>query len=674
MSSVAVRFVKIVAMIVAASVLIVAGLLSYVILSSSEPPARALESFALRNADALPLAYFGEKLFDQHCASCHDNPATHSPTREALAGFSKETVMVALEFGKMAPMAGHLSKQEKGLIAIYLAGSQPAIEWVDNHLCTEPKPFGGTAYVADWGMGVANQRYLPDALAGVTRANVHSLELAWSLAFPKVTDMRSQPALVGDTLYFGDKTGKLYAIDRHTGCIRNSIEVLSGIRSAITVANSQEHGPLLVFADSMASIYAVNPSTLDIVWQKAARLYDTSVITGSITSHDGRLFVPISSYEVAVAGSPGYVCCKSHGGVIALGVDDGEQLWEWHGTADASLQGLNSAGAEMYGPSGVSIWSTPTVDAQRDRLYIGTGENLSHPATDTSDAIIALDLASGEQIWRYQATADDVWNAGCLSGSANCPENAGGDFDFGASVIHARLPSGEELLLAGQKSGDVYALSPDPSGPDGELLWQRRVSNAAIGPDLHRTTTNGGIHWGMALSGDKLLVAASDPERDRPQYVPKPGMHALDVRDGSVLWHKGVTRGCHIPDENKPLVGLQNMRAGKAIDLQTQYECSFYYGLSAALTSTDQLVFSAGLDGKVRAYDIDNGDVLWQTETARPFSADNGIEGHGGAIDVSGQVLADGWLYVQSGYSMFGQLPGNVLLAYRVAPPAAENK
>ena len=36
------------------------------------------------------------------------------------------------------------------------------------------------------------------------------------------------------------------------------------------------------------------------------------------------------------------------------------------------------------------------------------------------------------------------------------------------------------------------------------------------------------------------------------------------------------------------------------------------------------------------------------------------------AIDVSGQVIAGEWLYVQSGYSMFGQLPGNVLLAYKL--------
>jgi polyvinyl alcohol dehydrogenase (cytochrome) len=113
------------------------------------------------------------------------------------------------------------------------------------------------------------------------------------------------------------------------------------------------------------------------------------------------------------------------------------------------------------------------------------------------------------------------------------------------------------------------------------------------------------------------------------------------------------------------MIGLQNMRAGKQIDLEEQYRCSFYYGLSAAVLATDQLVFSAGLDGRIRAFDIASGEVLWQAETAIPFNASNGVRGHGGAIDVSGQVLADGWLYVQSGYSMFGQLPGNVLLAYR---------
>lgn len=636
------------------------------LLLSDKPPMKTIESFAMRHADKLPLGYIGEKLFDKHCSSCHDNPAMHAPSREALSGFSKETVMVALEFGKMQPMAAHLSKTERGLISIYLAGSAPADEWIAEYGCSDAASGDDTEYVANWGLGDHNRRFMTGEQAGINRDNVGSLELAWSLAFPKVTDMRSQPAIIGDTLYFGDKTGKLYAIDRHKGCIRAHTEVLSGIRSAITVATLNSGKQLLIFADSMASIYALDPQSLDTVWQEAARIYETSIITGSITYHDDRLFVPVSSYEVAVSGSPNHICCKSHGGVIALDASDGGKLWEWHGTADATAQGKNAAGADLYGPSGVSVWSTPTIDAKRNRIYFGTGENLSLPATDTSDAIIALDMDTGELAWKFQALAGDVWNAACLNGGPNCPPNAGGDFDFGASVILAELPDGRELLLAGQKSGDVFALTPD-----GEQAWQQQVSHAGIGPNLHQSTTNGGVHWGMALSGERLLVAAADPERVRPEYNPKPGLHALNLADGEVLWFQPVTRGCEIAEEHKPKIGLENMRAGKKIELADQYRCSYYYGLSAAVLATEELVFSAGLDGKIRAFDIATGDVLWQANTAVPIEADNGISGHGGAIDVSGQVMAGGWLYVQSGYSMFGQLPGNVLLAYR--PSGAGN-
>ena len=656
------KLLSLIGLLLLALVLAIGG-----VLLLSDSPMKTVESFAMRHADKLPLAYLGEKLFDQHCSSCHDNPAMHAPSREALSGFSKETVMVALEFGKMQPMAAHLSKQERGLIAIYLAGSAPADEWIAQHGCKSPATDNSTEFVTNWGLGTDNRRFMSGERAGINRANVGGLELAWSLAFPKVTDMRSQPAIIGDTLYLGDKTGKLYAIDRHSGCIRAHTEVLSGIRSAITVVTLNNGKKLLVFADSMASIYAVDPVSLKKVWQEAARIYETSVITGSISYHDDRLFVPVSSYEVAVSGSPTHVCCKSHGGVIALDATNGNKLWEWHGTADATLQGRNRDGGDIYGPSGVSVWSTPTIDAKRNRIYIGTGENLSRPATDTSDAIVALDMDTGKLAWLFQALADDVWNAACLNGGANCPENAGGDFDFGASVIMADLPDGGELLLAGQKSGQVYALNPDPAGRDGELVWQQQVSNAGIGPDLEQSTTNGGVHWGMALSGERLLVAAADPERVRPDYVPNPGLHALNLADGAVLWFQPVTRGCEIAEEDKPMIGLQNMRAGKKIELADQYRCSFYYGLSAAVLATEELVFSAGLDGKIRAFDIASGDLLWEARTAKSFEANNGITGHGGAIDVSGQVMADGWLYVQSGYSMFGQLPGNMLLAYRVA-------
>ncbi len=206
-----------------------------------DEPAKAAEAFAMRHADKLPLAWVGGRLFDKHCANCHDNPAMHAPTREALAGFGKETVMVALEFGKMQPMAAHLSKQKKGLIALYLAGTgEDQSGWIEENRCTAPDASDSREYVASWGFGPENRRFVPAANTAINRDNVDQLELSWTLAFPQVTDMRSQPAIIGDTLYLGDKTGKFYAIDRKRGCIRAHTEVLSGIRSAITVAERED--------------------------------------------------------------------------------------------------------------------------------------------------------------------------------------------------------------------------------------------------------------------------------------------------------------------------------------------------------------------------------------------------------------------------------------------------
>ncbi len=625
------------------------------------------EALAMEHADKLPLARIGEYLFDKNCAICHDDPVMKAPTRKALSALSKENLMIAMEFGKMQPMAAHLSKQKRGLIALYLgADDAEQYQWLAAAKCSHPNSADKTPRVSNWGLGFENRRFVSAEQAGIDAANVADLSLAWSFAFPKVTDMRSQPVIIGDTIYVGDKAGMLYALDRHTGCVINHRKILTGLRSAITLAELKDGRRLLVFANSLATVFAVDPESLEIIWQQRASLSDYSIITGSISYYDERLFVPISAYEVAAAGSPAHECCKSHGAVIAMDANTGKNLWVWHATADAQLVSTAADGKESYGPSGASVWTTPAIDVQRQRIYFGTGENLSHPATDTSDAIIALDINTGILIWKFQATKDDVWNAACLSGGPNCPENAGEDFDFGASVIIADLANGKQLLLAGQKSGEVFALDPDPQAESGQVVWRNRISQG---------TSNGGVHWGMALAGERLFVPIADPERDTPGYTPRPGLSALDINSGEVIWQQAVSRGCEFNAENTPPVGLESTRSGSSESPEQMYKCSYYYGLSAAATATTELVFSAGLDGNIRAFDNRDGQLLWQTQTAIPLLADNGVPGHGGAIDVAGQVLTDGWLYVLSGYSMFGQLPGNLLLAYKLDPePLAEIK
>ncbi|GAB3094991.1 PQQ-binding-like beta-propeller repeat protein [Aestuariicella hydrocarbonica] len=628
--------------------------------------------------DAVPeVNSVGQQLFEAKCAACHDNPDSKAPSREALQASSFESILMAMEFGRMQPQAAGLQKLEKAAIAKYLAGSSTVDEqWIAAAQCGRQ----GESQTIDlnnllstgWGMSANNSRYIPGGVSGIDKDNVGRLKLKWAFAYPQVTDARSQPVLTRDTLFVGSKSGNLFALDSASGCIKWRFKADSSIRSALVLGGGdsdgktlgENNGDTLYFGDALSSAYAVDARTGQLQWKTSLSLFPTSTITGSPTYYNGKLFVPISSYEIAAAGMPNFPCCRSHGALVALNAEDGQQDWIWHGTEPATLQEKSADGHMRFGPSGVSVWSTPTVDAKRGLLYFGTAENLTHPATDTSDAIIALDLNSGEERWKYQALKNDVWNSACLNGGPNCPEEAGQDFDFGASVILAEDKNGNDILLAGQKSGAVYAFDPDGyHRGQGKLLWSNfDTRNTVYSP-------NPGIHWGMALEGQTLFVPIADTDRPFPGYTARPGLYALDINTGKRLWASQVTRGCELKGQQSSSFGLQAMRDQGSAGAEGEQEkpCSFHFSLSAAVTATDGLVFAGGLDGILRAYDSASGTVVWQTDTAKSFQTVNGVEGHGGAIDVDGPVLGNGMLFIHSGYSMFGQLPGNVLLGYEVA-------
>ena len=215
--------------------------------------------------------------------------------------------------------------------------------------------------------------------------------------------------------------------------------------------------------------------------------------------------------------------------------------------------------------------------------------------------------------------------------AANCPEDFGPDLDFGAPPILATTPEGEQVLLAGQKSGGIYALDPD----SGERLWQRYFGRGGM---------LGGVHWGMALKEDAgvLYAPISDIRAgSRSGREAEPGLHAVDVASGEPRWSTPHPGTCEGRERCRP-------------------------GLSAAITASNNLVFAGGLDGFLNAYDAETGAIVWTYDTWRDFDAVNDLPSNGGAIDVHGPVVAGDWLYVQSGYGSFGQKGGNALLAFRL--------
>ena len=82
------------------------------------------------------------------------------------------------------------------------------------------------------------------------------------------------------------------------------------------------------------------------------------------------------------------------------------------------------------------------------------------------------------------------------------------------------------------------------------------------------------------------------------------------------------------------------------------------------LSESPGAVFTGGLDGRLRAYAAEDGRLLWDFDTGRDFPTVNGVAARGGAIDGPGPTIAGGMVFVSSGYALFGQTPGNVLLAF----------
>ena len=121
----------------------------------------------------------------------------------------------------------------------------------------------------------------------------------------------------------------------------------------------------LFFGDADAATSAVEARTGEWIWRTDVAVAEHTILTGAPVQHTGRLIVPVSTYEVALARDPDYECCRSHGAVHSLDADTGRILWTTHLTADAEPQGVNAVGTRRWGPSGVPVWSTSTVDAGR---------------------------------------------------------------------------------------------------------------------------------------------------------------------------------------------------------------------------------------------------------------------------------------------------------------------
>jgi polyvinyl alcohol dehydrogenase (cytochrome) len=589
----------------------------------------------------------GAALYAQHCAACHDanNQQSRAPSRSALQLMSYDHVLRIITSGSMADMAKERTDDERKAIASFVTGrisSGPA-PTVGNEASAEcanrSLGFGGPLDRLQWngwGADLSNSRFQPAEVARLAPDEVPRLQLKWAFGFPGASAANAQPTVIGGVLFVGGADSKLRALDAKSGCTIWTYSTEAPVRTAVSF------GPLsgtdqfaVYFGDVRANAYALNATTGALVWKTKVEDHPAARITGTPSLSSGILYVPVSSIEEVTGSRPSYECCTFRGSVVALDAATGRQIWKAYTIAEAPHPtSKNAAGTQLHGPSGAPVWSSPTIDIQRQALYVATGNSYSNPPADTSDAILAFDLQTGRMLWRRQATPRDSYVVACYGADqTNCPEDHGPDHDFGQSPILVTLRDGKRALVVGQKSGVVHAFDPDR---EGEALWETRTGKG--GP-------LGGSEWGSAADQDRIYVANSDVRFLRD------GTRRLDPAAGGGLFALNLSDG-KITMQVPPIPCGDRDRCSPA--------------LSAAVTAIPGVVFSGGVSGYLRAYATEDARLLWEFDTVRDYATVNGASGHGGAIDGPGPVIVDGMLYVNSGYAQWSGIPGNVLLAFGV--------
>jgi polyvinyl alcohol dehydrogenase (cytochrome) len=460
----------------------------------------------------------------------------------------------------------------------------------------------------------------------LTAEDVPNLKLKWAFGFPGGSQAYGNPVIVAGRVYVGSDTGMLYSLDAETGCTYWSFQADAGIRSAPTVVPVGNNRHAVYFGDIKANMYALDAVTGTVTWKKHVDEHKFARVTGAPTFHDGRLYVPVSSYEEAPAAQPTYECCTFRGSVVALDAATGNQVWKTFTIAEQPTQvGKTSTGTAQYAPAGASVWSAPTIDPVKGVVYVGTGNSYTGPAVKTSDSIIAMDLKTGKIVWWNQITEADAFIVGCRPGLENCPKDVGPDYDFGNAPILRNLGGGKRVIVVGQKSGMVWGLDPDNQG---KILWQFRAGKGSA---------LGGIEWGSAADETTAYIPVSDVLAPRGQAG---GLFALKLASGEEVWHTPAPK----------------------LECTTGRGCTG--AQSAPASVIPGVVFSGSVDGHFRAYSTKDGSIIWDFNTARPFDTVNHVPAKGGSLDAAGPAIADGLVVTNSGYSLWLGLPGNVLLAF----------
>jgi polyvinyl alcohol dehydrogenase (cytochrome) len=406
-----------------------------------------------------------------------------------------------------AGMLGGAAAIVAGLALAGQAAAQlPALPQPPNPVDLVPHAAPAPLTAGEWplyGHDIANSR--DGGTAGPSPTQVLGLRPVWSV---KSTDgdFVGTPVEADGLVVAVSGGGTVFAIDASTGALRWSRDLGQTANASAAIAGGRVYVPLAT--TSAPAVAALSLADGTPLWTTVLDSSEGASAFGSPVVWNGAVYMGTS-------GELGDPDLPLRGAVVALDAASGAVRWRTYMVPE--------------GFSGGPVWSTPTIDAETGRLYVGTGNAYNAPVADTTDAIVALDAAGGAILDHFQATADDAF-----SGSDSA---AGPDYDFGASANLITGPDGRKLVGEGQKDGTYWALDRETMDP----VWSQTTgpgsqvggiigSTAYDGTRIYGPDTPAGEQWALTTSGTPAWLSADGgPLHFNPTAVANGVVYSADM-------------------------------------------------------------------------------------------------------------------------------------------------
>ncbi len=523
------------------------------------------------------------------------------------------------------------------------------------------------------GRTYADQRFSP--LTQIDRASVGRLGLAWHQEFDTDRGQEATPLMIDGVLYTTTSWSKVYAFDARTGkslwSYDPGVDRRRGFSACCDVAN---RGVAVwdgkVYAAALdGRLTALDAKTGKVVWSTVtvdqSKPYTITgaprVVKGKILIGNGGAEYGVRGYISAYDGKTGKLAWRFYTTPNPEGKPDGA-------ASDAVLAGKAAGtwgGKIPASGGGGTVWESITYDPELNLVYFGAGNGSPWSAVHRSDgksdnlflsSIIAVNADTGKYVWHYQPTPDDNW-----------------DFDATQHLMLATLAidgKPRKVVMQANKNGFFYVIDR----ANGHLLsaknyvtttWASSIDlktgrpvETADGryrdqPAVVSPAPYGGHNWQpMAFDPARGLVFI--PAMDVPQ------LYGVDknykYREGA--WNLGLdTAIWALPDDKAQRQAMKALLKGELIAWDpvkqearwTVHHDNFWN--AGVLATAGGLVFQGDAEGRLNAYDADNGKLLWSYEAgngmiagASSYSLDGQqyvaiMVGYGGAAPLAAQSL-----------------------------------